>query len=297
MTPRFVWLLLAACLVAGFCLPGCGGGSGGEAPLAPMDDPGDDGGDGETEPPPTPTPNPGPQIALLMVSGHSFSTIPSYLEGTAGPFLETALLTAGYSVNTYYFTDDSGGGSPGGYADLVARLQSIFTDWIEGREDATRIVIVPHSHGGVRAHSGIRALPLVPVRLLTDLDVSSNGWSLVHPGEGASMGGEPQDAYTINATITCPAYPTVSSEAGFSYDIEDVVFDHVQEALEVRTGDIVINPLQFEEYDERWNARLDGSTTGLWCYYSNSLHLEPTLPTGTTLPFVRDWILGRLASD
>ena len=102
---------------------------------------------------------------------------------------------------------------------------------------------------------------------------------------------------TTNSAITCPQYPNVGSESGFSYDIEDVVFDHVEEALEVRTGDIVPNPFELEEYDERWNARLDGSTDGLTCYFSASSHSEPIQPTGTTLPFVRDWILQRLASD
>jgi len=295
MMRRVPFLVLLVLLSAGLALPGCGGGSGsgsGASQGAGTGGGGGGGGGGTT-----PLPNPGPQIALLMVSGHSFGTIPSYLEGSAGPFLQSALRTAGYSVETSYFTDDLGGGTPGGYAELLAKLQSIFQDWIQGRADATRIVIVPHSHGGVRAHSAIRAAAQVPVRLLADLDCSSNGWTLVHPGEGTAMGGEPIDAYVINATVTCNAFPNVGSEAGVQYDIEDVVFDNVQEALEVRTGDVVVNPLQFEPYDERWNARLDGSTRGMTCYFSNSSHLEPTLATGTTLPFVRDWILGRLATD
>ena len=289
-------LMRAVLLMGGLALTACGGGAGDTDPAAPL--PGDsgdgEGGGGGVLPP---TASPGPQIALLVVSGHSFNTIPSYLEGTAGPFLSAALGSAGYTVQTSYFTDDPGGGTPGGYAELLAKLQSIFEDWIDGRSDPTRIVIVPHSHGGVRTNAAIRASPLVPIRLLAGLDTSSNGWALVHPGEGTAMGGEPIDAYVINATITCPDYPAVGSEAGFNYDLEDVIFGNVEEALEVRTGDVVINPLQFEEYDERWNARLDGSTVGLTCYFSNSSHMEPTLPTGTTLPFVRDWILGRLAND
>lgn len=234
---------------------------------------------------------------LLLASGHSFGTIPSYLENGTGPFLAAAIAGAGYTVQTHYFTDDLGGGTPGGYAELLARLEQVHADWIAGRTDPTRIVLVAHSHGGVRAHAAVRAASVVAVRLLVDLDSSSNGWEIVHPNEGAAMGGPPKDAYTIPVTVTCPQYPSVGSQAGFAYDIEDVVFDNVAEGLEVRTGDIVPNPLEFEEYDERWNARLDGTTRGLTCHYSASSHTEPILPSGATLPFVRDWILQRLAAD
>lgn len=281
-----------------FVLAGCGGGSG--APADETDPPPDSTDD--TPPPdptddPGPTPNPGPEIALLMVNGHSFGTIPNYLATATGPFLEAALLSAGYTVETSYFTDDAGGGAPGGYAELLTKLQAIQTNWIEDRSGPTRIVIVPHSHGGVRAHSAIRALPLVPVRLLADLDTSSNGWALVHPGEDAALGGAPIDALTIVGAPGCAAFPLVPNEGGSFFDVEDVVFDNVAEAFEVRTGDIVPNPLQLEYYDERWNARPDGTQTGLTCWFSATPHSEPTLPAGLTLPRVRDWILDRLASD
>jgi hypothetical protein len=243
------------------------------------------------------TPNPGPQIALLFANGHSWNTIPSYMEVETAPFLESALAAAGYTTQSFHFTDDLGGGTPGGYAELVARLLTIHAEWIAGRADPTRVVVIAHSHGGVRAHSAIRATPGVPVRLLVDLDTSSNGWEIVHPGEGSAMGGEPKDAYTIDATITCDAHPGVGSQAGNSYDVEDVVFANVEEALEVRTGAVIPNPLELEAYDERWNARLDGSTDGLTCHHSGTSHTEPILPTGVTLPFVRDWILARLATD
>ncbi len=241
--------------------------------------------------------NPGPQIALLLVSGHSFGTVPNYLATSAGPFLEAALEGAGYTVETSYFTDDPGGGSPGGYAELLVKLQAIRDEWMFGRTDPTRIVIVPHSHGGVRAHSALRAKPLVPVRLLVDLDTSSNGWPLVHPGEDDALGGAPIDAHLIMDAVACTGFGLLTNESGPRFDVEDVVFDNVLEAFEVRTGDIVPNPLQIELYDERWNSRLDGSRRGLTCHYSETLHGEPTLPTGVTLPLVRDWILDRLASD
>lgn len=244
------------------------------------------------------TPNPGPQIALLMANGHSFGAAANYLAALTGPQLEGALLGAGYTVETSYFTDDHGGGSPGGYAELVAKLQQVRDEWINGRSGPTRIVIVAHSHGCVRAHAAIRAVPDCPVRLLVDLDGSSAGWSLTHAADNAAMGGAPEGAYAINATITCPAFPAVTS-APPPFDLEDVVFDSVQEAYEVRSGDVLpnpANPFQFIEYDERWNARPDGSVTGLTCHFSGTPHAEVAAP-GVTLTLVEAWILTRLASD
>jgi len=286
-------LHLAVLVLLLLAFAGCGGGGGDEPALPPPPGGGgggggggDGGGGGGL------TANPGPQIALLMVNGHSFGTVPNYLATSAGPFLDAALRTAGYSVETTYYVDDLAG-----YAALLAKLQAIFDTWIDGRSGPTRIVVVPHSHGGVRSHAAIRAKPLVPIRLLADLDGSSNGWGVVHPGEDAALGGAPIDAYTILGATGCAAYPLVPNEAGNLFDVEDVVFGNVQEAFEVRTGDVVPNLLQFEMYDERWNARLDGSQRGLTCYFSGTPHLEPTLPTGSTLPLVRDWMLARLATD
>ena len=242
------------------------------------------------------TPNPGPQIALLLCNGHS-PLAPNYLLGATGPQLEAALLGAGYTVETSYFTDDVGGGTPGGYAELVAKLQAIRDTWITGRTDPTRIVLIGHSHGCVRSHAAMRAVPDCPIRLLVDLDGSSVGWSLLsHGAENGVIGGAPEGAYNIAATIACAAYPQVTS-APPPFDLEDVVFGNVQEALEVRSGDVVINPanpLQLIPYDERWNARPDGTTTGLACYYSGTPHAEVASP-GPTLTQVQAWILTRLA--
>ena len=273
-------LVLLACLgLATAC-----GGSGGGGPMAGSD------GDGGA--------NPGPQIALLLCNGHS-PLLPNYLAPLTGPQLRDALVAAPYTVETSYFTDDLGGGTPGGYAELVATLQQIRDDWITDRTNPTRVVIVAHSHGCVRAHAAIRAVPDCPVRLLVDLDGSSAGWSLLtHGPENTAIGGAPEGAYAINATITCAAHPAVLS-APPPFDLEDVVFDNVQQAYEVRSGDVLpnpANPLQLIPYDERWNARPDGSTTGLTCHFSGTPHSEVAAP-GATLALVQAWILARLAED
>lgn len=281
----------------------CGGGSGGSddtgtggAGTGTGTGGGGAGGAGGGGGGPTTTPNPGPQIALLLCNGHS-PLAPNYLVAATGPQLTGALQTAGYTVETSYFTDDPGGGTPGGYAQLVAKLQAIRDNWITNRTDPTRIVLIGHSHGCVRAHAAVRAVPDCPVRLLVDLDASSVGWSLLsHGAENATIGGAPEGAYNIPATIACAAYPLVLS-APPPFDLEDVVFASVENALEVRSGDVVpnpANPLQLIPYDERWNARPDGTTTGLTCYFSGTPHAEVAAP-GPTLTQVQAWILAQLA--
>lgn len=289
--------LFAFVLVLGACGGGKGGGDAGTSSGAegggPGGGPGAPGGGGGL------TANPGPQIALLISNGHS-PLAPNYMSVGTGPQLANAITGAGYTLETSYFVDDAGGGASPGYAELVAKLAAIRDNWITGRSNPTRVVIVGHSHGCVRSHAAIRAVPDCPVRLLVDLDGSSAGWSiLTHGPENVALGGAPEGAYNVNATIVCAAHPGVGS-APPPFDLEDIVFASVDEAYEVRSGDVLpnpANPLQLIEYDERWNARLDGSTTGLTCVFSGTNHTEVAAPGSVTLGAVQTWILARLGSD
>lgn len=259
-------------------LAACGGGSGGG-------DPAPDDGD---------LSGPRPDVALILSSGHSPS-LPDYL--TAGGVrdqLVGAIEASGRSVRALSFVD-----SGSSYLALVAALQQIHGQWIEGQATPTRVVVVGHSHGCVRSHAALRAVPECPVDLLVDLDGSSAGWSLalVHGAENALIGGAPEGAYPLGVQITCPDSGVGS--AGGPHDLEDVVFPQVREAFEVRSGDVLpdpSNPFQWVEYDERWNARLDGSTTGLACHYSGTGHGEVALAGGLTLARVEAWILERLSA-
>lgn len=273
-------------------LTACGGGSGGGDDAANANPAPNPPGGPVVPPPGGLTPNPGPQIALLMSNGHSPVT-PNYLSVGTGPQLTNAIAGAGYTVETTYYTDDLAG-----YAAFVAKLQDIRDNWIVGRSGPTRVVIVGHSHGCVRSHAAIRAVADCPIRLLVDLDGSSVGWTLLsHGAENAAIGGAPEGAYNINATIVCAAHPAVGS-APPPFDLEDVVFNSVDEAYEVRSADLIpnpANPLQLIPYDERWNARPDGTTGGLTCVYSGLNHAEAALAGGVTIAGVQAWILARLA--
>jgi len=282
---------IALLLLAAFLLPACGGGggssSGGGAPADQTGTP-----DGNPSDPSTLPQNPGPQIALLLSNGFS-PAVPNYLDDATGPQLQAALVTAGYTVGVQYFTD-----SLTSWNAFVAELQRIRDEWIVGVQNPTRVVIVAHSYGCVRAHAAIRAVSDCPVALLVDLDASSVGWTgFTHGADNASMGGAPEGAYALGVQITCPTSGVLS--AGGAHDLEDVVFDNVVEGYEVRSGDQLVNPAnitQLVEYDERWNARLDGSTTGLTCHFSGTPHGEVALAGGTTMAGVQAWILARLAA-
>jgi len=277
------------CLVLSLALAACGGGSG-------VDDPtpantGQPPGPGTTPPPPggTSTVNPGPQVALLISNGHS-PLLPNYMIAATGPQLAGAIQAAGFTVRTTYFTDDGVS-----YQMFVSKLAQIRDDWINGVDIPTRIVVVGHSHGCVRSHAALRAVPDCPIEQLVDLDGSSVGWTLVtHGAENALIGGAPEGAYNLGVQRTCAGV----TSAGGPHDLEDVVFAHVKKGYEVRSGDVIVNPqnlLQLIEYDERWNVRPDGSATNLTCVFSGTLHGEVAAP-GVTLGGVQAWIVTQLTT-
>lgn len=248
-------------------------------------------------------PLPNPQIALLLVSGHEFSLLNedapnSYLHEELGPQMASDLESAGYSVQVGYFVDHPTETDAGGYVDLVSDMNWIRDNWVDGRATPTRVIVVAHSHGGTWATAAIREVSDLPIRMQVALDHSSWGWGTVgHNSHDAVMGGDPRDAYTIASVGACPDDAGLWNDVSTTYDLEDVVFPSVQSALEVRAGQTALGALSGEPYDEKWNARLDGTFTGLACYYANSTHREVRETTGTTYPVVLEWILTGLALD
>ena len=287
-------LRYALCFVVLLLLvPACGGGGKGGTPDTAAGEAtggqGGAGGGGEAGLPD----NAGPQVALLVSNGHS-PLAPDYMGVTLAPQLTNTLIGAGYTVETTTFTDDATS-----YAAFVAKLSAIRDTWINGVKDPTRVVIVGHSHGVVRSHAAIRAVQDCPVELLVDLDGSSIGWSvLTHGAENTQIGGAPEGAYNLGVQILCPAHPTITS-AGGNHDLEDVVFPNVVKGYEVRSGELILDPAnlpQLVPYDERWNARTDGTTTDLTCVYSGLGHSEVAIWGGITMTGATNWILTQLAT-
>jgi hypothetical protein len=258
--------------LAALVLSACGGGGGGGG-----------GSDG-----PTPARH---EVILLFVSGHAFDSDPAYLRFDAGPDLEEGLAGAGWDVGSAHYVDGAGGSEGfGGYSALVADLEFVRDEWAPL---GTRVIVVAHSHGGVWAHAAVRDVPGLSVLAFVDLDSSSFAWALSgHTTEDDAIGGDPSDVYDIGVLAMPPAYPLVPSEDSDTYDVEDVVFSNVASAFEVRSGD---SPLGGEWFDEKWNVRLNGTTTGLAWYFSDSTHQEVHEAGGTTLGVVESWLEDRLA--
>lgn len=235
-----------------------------------------------------------PDLVVFFISGHTdLDGQPSYsyLHITAGPSIVADLINAGYSVEPHYYVDDAFpvGGMPG-FQDLVKDMR---TARDQNVPKGSRVVVIAHSHGGVWAHAAIRAVSNLTVTAQVDLDTSSFGWAFVHHDlQNSYIGGDPRDEFTVNNLTACPQYANIPSETSFSYDIEDVIFGNVKNALEIRSGEMP--PFASENYDEKWNIRDNGTQDGLSCYYSGTSHNEVHQPGGTTIPIVKNWLISKL---
>ena len=237
-----------------------------------------------------------PDFAIFYVSGHDGpldgEPSKSYLDNPdeAGPAITKALRQFGYKIVEGYFVDDAFSiDGVGGYLALVKVLRFVDENFVE---HGTRIIIVAHSHGGVWAHSAIEALSSVPIYCLVDLDVSSYGWGVTgHDLQNAYISGDPRGKYYLPYIVDDD--PT--SDKDPYYDVEDVIFDNVKYALEIRSGDYP--PLGPEYYDEKWNVRLSGGKDGVWRKFTNTSHGEVHKGFGETISFVSQWMLSVIADD
>lgn len=236
-----------------------------------------------------------PQLAIFFVSGHTDigdgQPSYSYLNTTAGPNIVTDLREAGYTTEQGYFVDDANDVmGAGGFQSLVATMRAVRDQYVP---HGTRVLVIAHSHGGVWAHAAIRQVSDLTITAAVDLDTSSYGWGATgHDTQNSFIGGDPRNRFVINNVTTCPAY-SVPSEQTSNYDIEDVVFQNVRFAFEVRSGEMA--PAGDEWYDEKWSIREDGNTDNLFCYFSNTSHTEVHQPSGATVPVVKNWLRARLA--
>lgn len=220
-------------------------------------------------------------VAVFFVSGHDpmykglldGAPSKSYLQDDAGPDVIAALKSAGYSVEAHYYADhqDTVDGY-GGFNQLVSDLKFF------RKSEKTKVIVIAHSHGGVWAHAAITQASQLAVDLLVDLDVSSYGWITIEH-DTIAIGGDPRNKYHGH------------------YDVEDVVPNNVQDALEVISGaypSLLGISFYYEQYDEDWNIRPDGTTTRLERYFSDTSHEEVHQAGGATMKYVNQWLINRL---
>jgi len=231
-----------------------------------------------------------PDVVLLTVSGHTdlVSLLlcaegdnTAYLgdPGDAAGAVAQVFLDLGFDVDVAHFADRYRGvaGDPlrGGFLDLLATMQAVFDDWIDGVEDPTRLVLLCHSHGSNWAHIATSLLPQIPVDTLITLDGVCTSWECEHDSAlPASFSWDIADA--------CARWP-VPGQAGL-LDTKDVVFPGVRVHIEVRSDDLFIR-------DDRADVRLDGTQRDLLSFFSvGESHARVHESGSAALAFVGDAI-------
>ena len=84
-----------------------------------------------------------------------------------------------------------------GILDLLSDYQKLTGEWVVGRRNPTRVILVGHSHGAVWAHYLSTLFAQVPVAALIDLDANCAAWNVDHSAEtvaarSAVWGSDPQ---------------------------------------------------------------------------------------------------------
>ncbi|MFZ5481116.1 MAG: hypothetical protein ACOZNI_30420 [Myxococcota bacterium] len=242
-----------------------------------------------------------PDYVLVTVSGHCLDCVfedynPEYLaaEGAADS-VAAVLEEDGSSVETWSYGDDyetpqdTGNRVPvTGFVDLVDDLETLRDDWVDGQDDATRVVVLCHSHGCVWAHTALHVVDDLPVRVLIDLDAVSDGWE----DDDATFGAGDEWASIIDADGR--QWPFDIADAADAWDIpgqnvyldvEDVIPDSVRVNLEVWSDGSLV-------WDEEPNVRLDGSSDDVLLLRADEGHSEVDDVGSDAL----DWVSGELAS-
>ena len=180
-----------------------------------------------------------------------------------------------------------------GFLQLEGRLNTAYADWIRGRSNPTRIVLLAHSHGVVWTHALTRAHREVPISAMIDLDGVCDFWEMDNrrfiQAHLARLGHNP---WSFNLADSCGSVRV----GNLRYDLKDVVYPNVQANLEVQSvhllgggGTVVANA----PYDGLQNIRTDGSRQNIQTYRSESeTHSAVSSPSGKALA----WVRARLAA-
>ena len=218
----------------------------------------------------------GPDVVLVTASGHPVgvaSDADPYLRADAGLYLADWLRWAGYSTKELDYVDYHFATAYGpGYEDMVAGLELVRDTWVNDRVYPSTVVVVAHSHGGVRAHMALEEVSDLPVGALIDLDTSS---CLFNTGHALEPTPDPVSARLVGA---------------FWVDVEDVVPDSVAWNLDVFGDDSCLG-LGFEAYNDRVNVRADGSVRGIYTFESGESHGSVHAVGSRSMTEAAQWLL------
>ncbi|HEX5135551.1 MAG TPA: hypothetical protein VFY93_01135 [Planctomycetota bacterium] len=278
------WSLRCLCLVL---LVSCGGGGGGSSYTG-----------GSIL---GPRPAGAPDVVVLSVSGHdgaisgllcTSDTNRSYLgdPGDAIDAVVDAILDLGLTVEVGNFADrllapdlDRDGqpdnGEQYGFAELLATMQWVFDEWMDGVANPTKLVLVAHSHGATWAHMATSVMSHIPVSSLVTLDGICSFWECEHAEEVADWVAANGLVFAWDIAHPCDAW-TVGAAV---YNTKDVAFDNVAVNLEVQSADPFVS-------DCCDNVRLDGTSDGIATYTSGEDHNGVRGASSDAMTWVGDWI-------
>ncbi|MGY2893767.1 hypothetical protein [Deinococcus sp. UYEF24] len=179
-----------------------------------------------------------------------------------------------------------------GFLQLEDRLNTAYADWMRGRSNPTRIVLLAHSHGVVWTHALTRAHPEVPISAMIDLDGVCDFWEMdnrrfIQTYVQAYVARVGRNPWGFNLADSCGSVRV----GNLRYDLKDVVYPNVQADLEVQSvhllgggGSVVANA----PYDGLQNIRTDGTRQGVQTYRSESeTHSAVSSPSGKALAWVK----------
>ena len=263
---------------------------------------------------PTPRPAGSPDVLLISISGRCPMNCQApadnidYLtpRGTVQAVAST-LQAQGLSVQTYAAAGNLTEHTPrtviqgqvgvgktvaarqDGFLQAEEHLRAAYADWMRGRSNPTRIVLLAHSHGVVWSHALARAHPEAQIAAMIDLDGVCDFWETDNRRAIQSyvrqLGHNP---WSFDLSDSCSSVRV----GHIRYDLKDVVFANVQNDLEVQSsrllsradGSFVANL----PFDALGNIRSDGTRTGIQTFRSSGeTHSSVSRPDSRAMAWVR----------
>lgn len=263
----------------------------------------------------TPRPQGSPDVAIFVVSGRCGARCDdapndnwNYLEGqgTLNAFAQTframgkSVATYGYSAHLRRHHSNLSGKEERGFLDMEAQIQFAVNNWVRGRKNPTRLVLVGHSHGTNWTHNFVRVYPDVTFDYLIDLDGICLGWEGDHrpfiQAYYAERGGNP---WREDISKACGQ---VDAGGLTKYDHKDVAYPNVRYNLEVQSQRATDQPVNLDPttgvegntnllFDTVDNVRKNGTRTGIFTFLSyDETHNEIQLPGSEAMT----WLQGKI---
>jgi len=238
---------------------------------------------------------------VLSVSGHdgalsgllcTSDTNRSYLAdpGDAVDAVVAAILDLGLTVEVAHFADrlsapdlnhdgQADNDEQYGFSELLATMQWVFDEWMDGVANPTKLVLVAHSHGATWAHVATSVMSHIPVSCVITLDGICAFWECEHAVKLTDWVAANALALPWNIAHPCDAW-TVGAAV---YNTKDIAFDNVVTNLEVQSSDVFLS-------DCCDNVRLDGTSDGIVTYVSGEDHNGVRGSSSDAMTWVSDWI-------